>query len=145
MIENLKLKGRFTGTLIRENGDVEVFAKDNLVTKAGVDFVFDTVFGSNVTHMNYIAVGTGTTAVANTQTALVSQLLRKSASYSHSAGTNLATVTATFNAGEATGAITEAGIFSASSAGSMFDRVVFPVINKGANDTYTATFEITYS
>ena len=145
MIEGLKLKGRFTGTLIKENGDVEVFSKDNLVVKAGIDFVFDTVFGVGATHMNYIAVGTGTTAVANTQTALVTQLLRKSANYSHSAGTAVASVSSTFNAGEATGAITEAGIFNASTAGIMFDRVVFPVINKGANDTYVATFEITYS
>ena len=40
MIEGLKLKGRFTGTLVKENGDVEVFCKDNLVVNAGVDFVF---------------------------------------------------------------------------------------------------------
>ena len=145
MIDNIKLKGRFTGTLIRENGDVEVFTKDNLVVKAGIDFVFNTVFGSNSGHMNYIAVGTGTTAVADTQTALTTELSRAIGTYAHTASTLVATLSTTFNAGTATGAITEAGIFSASSAGTMFDRVVFPVVNKGANDTYTATFEITYS
>ena len=145
MIEGLKLKGRFTGTLVKENGDVEVFCKDNLVVKAGIDFIFNLVFGAGTGHMNYIAVGTGTTAVADTQTALVTELSRAVGTYAHTAGTAVATLSTTFNAGTATGAITEAGIFSASSAGTMFDRVVFPVINKGANDTYIATFEITYS
>lgn len=145
MFENIKLKGKYTGTLIKENGDVESFTKDNLVVKAGVDFVFDTVFGSNATHMNYIAVGSNNTAVANTQTSLQSELARGIATYAHTAGTTVATVSRTFSAGSATGALVEAGIFSASSGGSMFDRVVFPVVNKGANDTYTATFEITFS
>ena len=145
MIEGLKLKGRFTGTLIKENGDVELFTKDNLVVKAGIDFVFNTIFGANSGHMNYIAVGTGTTAVADTQTTLVAELTRALGTFAHTAGTSVATLVTTFNAGTATGAITEAGIFSASSAGTMFDRVVFPVINKGALDTYIATFEITYS
>lgn len=145
MIEGLKLTGKFTGTLLKENGDVEVFCKDNLVVSAGVDFVFNTVFGANSGHMNYIAVGTGTTAVAVSQTALVTELARAVGTFAHTAGTAVCTLSTTFNAGTATGAITEAGIFSASTAGTMFDRVVFPVINKGANDTYIATFQITYS
>ncbi len=42
-------------------------------------------------------------------------------------------------------AITEAGVFNAASAGSMFDRVVFPVVNKGADDSLTAVFTFTMS
>ena len=51
----------------------------------------------------------------------------------------------TFNAGEATGAITEAGLLNASSGGTLFDRVTFPVINKGALDIYNIDFTITFS
>ena len=52
---------------------------------------------------------------------------------------------ATFNPTVGTGAITEAGIFNTVTGGTglMFARTVFPVINKGANDTLTITWKIT--
>ena len=46
---------------------------------------------------------------------------------------------------DATGALTEAGVFNAASAGAMFDRVVFPVVNKGVDDSLTAVFTFTMS
>jgi hypothetical protein len=46
---------------------------------------------------------------------------------------------ATFGPGVDTGAITEAGLFSASSSGTMFARQVFSVVNKGAGDTFILT------
>lgn len=46
---------------------------------------------------------------------------------------------ATFAAGTGTGALTEAGIFNASSAGTMLNRVVFATVNKGASDTLIVT------
>ena len=55
------------------------------------------------------------------------------------------TFSATFNAGEATGALTEAGVCNAATGGTFFDRVVFAVLNKGADDTFTANFEITFT
>ena len=50
---------------------------------------------------------------------------------------------ATFPAGTATAGLQEAGIFNASSAGTMLCRTVFAVINKGALDTLTITWKIT--
>jgi hypothetical protein len=50
---------------------------------------------------------------------------------------------ATFSAGTGTGAITEAGIFNASSAGTLLCRTVFSVINKGALDTLVITWKVT--
>jgi hypothetical protein len=41
--------------------------------------------------------------------------------------------------------LTEAGVFNAASGGTMFDRVVFPVVNKGADDSLTAVFTFTMS
>ena len=58
---------------------------------------------------------------------------------------NSITYVATFSAGEGTGAITEAGLFNASSAGDMLCRTVFPVINKGVNDSCTITWSVTVS
>ncbi|WP_051258860.1 hypothetical protein [Chitinibacter tainanensis] len=95
--------------------------------------------------LSHIAVGTGTTAVAANQTALVTELVRVAATYAHTAGTKVFTITASLPAGTGTGAITEAGVFNASSAGIMLDRVTFPVVNKGADDTLDVTFTFTMS
>ena len=50
-----------------------------------------------------------------------------------------------FAAGSGTGAITEAGVFNASSGGTMLCRTVFSVVNKGADDSMTITWTITVS
>lgn len=143
--ENIQAHGAFVGILRHADGRVETVRKDNLVLNSGIDFLCDAVgkASGRPNVMSHIAVGTGTTAAADGQTALVSESLRKSAAYSHSAGTTKMTFSATFNAGEATGALTEAGICNAASGGTFFDRVVFAVLNKGADDVFTANFEIT--
>ena len=46
---------------------------------------------------------------------------------------------------DGTGAITEAGIFNASTGGDMFARTKFAVVNKGAADSMTITWTITVS
>lgn len=145
--ENIAAHGAFSATLIHKDGKVETVRKDNLVLNGGIDLLCDSIGKSSgrPAVLSYIAVGTGTTAAAATQTALVTESLRKAATYSHTAGTSKLTFTATFNAGEATGALTEAGICNASSGGTLFDRVVFAVLNKGADDVLTTTFEITFT
>ena len=55
------------------------------------------------------------------------------------------TYTATFPAGTGTGAVVEAGILNASSGGTLLCRTVFSVVNKGANDAMTITWQITVS
>lgn len=143
--ENFSVHGAVTLVLQRKDGACIASRHNNMVLNSGIDFLCN-AFGAGAgrpSAMSHIAVGTGTTAVAVGDTELVSELLRKAASYSHSAGTTKLMVQTTFNAGEATGAITEAGICNASSGGIFFDRVTFPVINKGASDVLTVTFEIT--
>lgn len=141
--EGLSAHGSFVGTLIRADGTVEVFRKDNLILNSGIDAICG-CFSSDgqAEPLEYIAVGTGTSEVTATQTSLVSELTRKKATYTHVAGTSFLTLEVTFNKGEATGAITEAGICN--TEGVFFDRVVRPVINKGEDDIYTVTFKITF-
>ena len=146
MDENFHLKGSLTLELHKADGTIETRRKDNLIVNGGFDFICDAIGSSGRgTIMSYIAVGTGTTAASATQTALITESARGAASYAHTAGTKVFTLTATFAAGTATAALTEAGVFNASSSGTMLDRVVFSVINKGADDTLTATFQFTLS
>lgn len=145
--ESMQLHGSVTLIVNRANGECETVHKDNLIVNVGFDFIADAVgkAASRPGVMGYIALGTGTTAAAATQAALVTELDRNAASYAHTAGTRTFTFTADFPAGDATGAITEAGVFNAASAGLMFDRVVFPVVNKGADDSLTSVFTFTMS
>lgn len=119
----------------------------NIIVNGGFDFVADAIGNSSSRPgvMGWIAVGTGTTAAASTQTALVTEIKRNASTYAHTAGTKVFTFTASYAAGDATGALTEAGVFNAASGGTMFDRVVFPVVNKGADDSLTAVFTFTMS
>jgi hypothetical protein len=145
--ESMKLHGAITLMLKKANGEVETVHKDNIIVDVGFDFIADAI-GKSASRpgvMGYIALGTGTTAAEAGQTALVTEIDRNAATYAHTAGTKTFTFTADFAAGDATGAITEAGVFNASSSGIMLDRVVFPVVNKGADDSLTAVFTFTMS
>lgn len=145
--ETMQLQGAMTLIVRRAYGDIETVHKDNIIVNVGFDFIADAIgkSASRPSVMGFIALGTGTTAAAASQSALVSELDRNAATYAHTVGTKAFSFTADFAAGDATGAITEAGVFNAASGGIMLDRVVFPVVNKGADDSLTAVFTFTMS
>lgn len=128
--------------------EIETRRKDNLIVNNGFDFISDAI-GLSVSRpsvMNAIAVGTGVTAPAAADTTLQTELARKAATYAHTAGTKVFTFAVTFNAGEATGALTESGVLNNSvSVGILLDHVSFAVVNKGASDVLTVTFTFTMS
>jgi hypothetical protein len=94
--------------------------------------------------MSHMAIGAGATAAAAGQTALVSELGRVALSTEASSGA-VVTYVANFPAGTGTGAVVEAGIFNASSSGTMLCRTVFSVVNKGVDDAMSITWTITVS
>ena len=143
---DIRFDGVLMLTLNKANGEKTTFCKHNMIVNVGYDFICNSLAETTrPTVLSHIALGTGTTAAAATQTALVTEASRLAATYAHTAGTKTFTMTATFNAGVATGAITEAGVFNSAGSGTMFDRITFPVINKGADDTITAQFTFTLS
>lgn len=98
--------------------------------------------------MSYIALGTGTTAPAASDTALQSELTGGGNSRvvgTLSSSTNTWQNTAIFLPGNGTGAVTEAGLFTASSSGTMFARQTFSAYNKAAGDTLTVTWSVSFS
>lgn len=147
MSETIKMKGSMTAVLKKANGDVQTVRKDNIILNAGFDFICDAIgnASSRPSAMGYIAVGSGTTAAAAAQTALVTEITRKAATYTHTAGTKVMAFSATFGAGVGTGAVTEAGVVNAASGGTFLDRLTFAVINKGVDDELTMTFQFTLS
>ena len=91
--------------------------------------------------MAYMALGTGTVSAVTGDTALGNELARVGIPSSTWA-LNQAIYTGTFDAGVATGALTEAGIFDSVSGGTMLARYTFPVVNKDAADYVTIYWSI---
>lgn len=138
--DGLKMKGRLTISI----NDEVVQEIDNLVVTTGKEYVASRIKDTTATAMSHMAIGTGTTAAAAGDTALVSESAR-TALTSTTVSTNTVVYVDTFGAGIGTGAITEAGVFNASSSGTMLCRTVFSVVNKGADDSMTITWTITVS
>jgi hypothetical protein len=138
--EDLTLKGHLS---IRLNGEV-VQDVPNLVVTTGKNFVASRIKDTTSAAMSHMAIGTGTAAAAAGQTTLSAEADRNTLT-STAVSNNTVTYVATFGAGEGTGAIREAGLFNASSSGTMFCRTVFSVVNKGASDSMTITWVITVS
>jgi|TARA_R100000084_G_C4641417_1_gene144080 hypothetical protein len=135
------VKFEMNGELIRE--------VPNLVVTAGKEFIAASILkttSNSPAAMTHMEVGTDNTAAAAGQTALVSAVSgSRTALATPSVSGAIVTYVCTFAAGTGTGALTEAGIFNASSSGTMLCRTVFSVINKGASDSMTVTWTVTVS
>jgi len=138
--DGLKLKGKLTIAL----NDEVVQEVPNLVVTTGKDYVASRMKDATATAMSHMAIGTGSTAAGASDTALGSQSARTTLT-STTVTDNDVVYVDTFPAGTGTGAITEAGIFNASSGGTMLCRTVFSVVNKGASDAMTITWTVTVS
>lgn len=140
-----------SGLLVIDNLRVQLWGPDgsvkrdftlhNTVTAAGKAGAADQLLASPTlgkpTHM---AVGTGTPS----GTALGSESDRNALT-SKTRSTNVVTLVGDWAAGDATAALTEAGVFDASSAGNMYTSATFSVVNKAALDVLSLTWTYTYA
>ena len=142
--DNLKLRGDVALVLKDKNGNIKESREiNNLVVTAGLTFICARMAAASANVMSHMALGSSTTAAAAGQTDLVSILGSREALDSSTASANAITYVSSFEAGEGTGAVTEAGIFNASSGSTMLCRTVFAVVNKQADDTMSVTWTIT--
>jgi hypothetical protein len=147
--ERLKLAGTVELCLRSPDGKIKDNRKiENLVVNAGLAYIISRMVGTAKPAISHMALGAGTTAAASAQTDLIAMLgAREALDSTTIAGTNNEKVVyvASFEAGDATGAVTEAGLFNAATGGDMLCRTVFAVVNKAADDTMTVTWTITVS
>lgn len=133
-------------TVVRADGSVESLGvlSRRVVTDAGAAFIADAFRNlTEVESFNFHDSGTGTTAEAAGQTALVtpSGVARVSGTQSGPAANQYRTVaTITYSS---TLAITEHGVFSASTSGTLLDRSVFSAINVASGDSIQFTYTLT--
>ena len=147
--ETLKMVGQVNLVIKGKDGNVKEEREiKNLVVNTGLAFIISRMAGTTKAVMSHMALGSSTTAAAAAQTDLISMLgAREAIDSTTISGTNNEKIVyvSSFEAGDATGAVTEAGIFNAATAGDMLCRTVFPVINKQADDTMAITWSLTLS
>ena len=145
--DTIKATGHINFVLFDETGNVKE-TKDikNVVVTVGKNYLATWLTAATQAgyFMQYIGLGTGTNAANASDTTLQTELATRSAG-TLTPTSNVWQNIASFGPGVNTGAITESGIFSASSGGTMFARQTFAVINKGAGDSLQVTWEITFS
>lgn len=116
----------------------------NLVVTVGKEKLAEQLIKEPATEKpKYLAIGKKNTAPAAGDTTLAEELKRLEATTRTAAGKVL-TMKVVFAAGEGTGEVVEAGVFAAAAAGSMYARLTFAVINKGAEDSLEIVWKLTY-
>jgi hypothetical protein len=133
-------------TLVLRGPDGEVKHEEtchNLIVTVGKNGIADQLLAApSISKPSHMAVGTGSTAAAAGDTTLGTELDRNALTSKTRSG-NVVTMVGDWAAGDGTGAITEAGIFDASSSGNLYARAVFSVVNKGASDSLSISWTFT--
>lgn len=142
--ETIKAKGDVGIVLNKADGTVQNIDIHNLVVNVGLNYIVSRMKDTAANVMSHMAIGSGTVAAAAADSALGGELGRVALT-STTVSANTITYVATFPAGTGTGAVTEAGILNAATAGSLLCRTVFPVVNKQAGDSMTVTWTVTVS
>jgi hypothetical protein len=140
--DTIKVTGELKITVTKPDGNTHETVVPNIVVTDGKEYIASRMKDATATAMSHMAIGTGSTAAAAGDSTLGTEAGRVSLT-STTVTSNAVAYVATFGAGTGTGAITEAGIFNASSSGDMLCRTVFSVINKGAADTLGITWTVT--
>jgi len=148
----LKLVGKYTFTIRdAESGEVKrVQEYFNLIPTVARTMLADQLVSSSPTNnpkINYTALGSGTTAPANTDTTLETEDYRKVIA-SLTKANNIVHASAFYDATEVDGTFKEAGVFcdatAAADSGVLLSRVAIDV-TKSNTETLTVDYVITIS
>lgn len=132
----------------RRNGELlETRELRNLVVDVGKEAMAKRFCGVSENPFQYIAVGTGTTAPAASDTALESEItdggLARAQDSDPVVNSNVAELEVVYNV-TASYAVTESGVFNAGSGGVMAARVTFDPLNVQDGDTLTIKWQFTF-
>ena len=137
LISNVKL------VLRGPDGKVKETRVANTVTTAGKNGSADQLLASpTIAKPGWMAVGTGTPGAT-----LLGVEIDRNALTSKTRSGAVVTFVGDWAAGDATGALTEAGVFNVVTANTidMYVSASFSVVNKGASDTLQITWTLTFA
>ena len=147
--DKVRAYGKCHAKLIRANGDVLDLGcvGSRVVTTAGGNYMRDnfnaSAGGAAIVNFKYHATGTGSVAENITDTALGTEVTDNARATGSQAGaTSLTYVTVGTIAYTASHAITEHGVFSAVTAGTLWDRTVFAAVNVASGDSLQTTYTL---
>jgi len=141
MNDKLKLSGWVIWEL-RNAAGVLLFRDEchNLVVDEGLELIASLLIGGG-TAPSHMAIGSDGTAPDPSDSALGTELARVVFT-SATVTDNVITWVGTFGPGVGTGTVQEAGIFNASSGGTLLARIIHGAFAKGASDTLTITWTL---
>lgn len=138
-------KGHVVVEVVHDDGRTETIAQDNVIVNGGRDRIAALIAQDSSAFPSHLAIGTGSTAAAVTDTALGTEVDRNALTASF-ASAGVATFKAFFSKSEANGnTIAEVGIFDQAASGTMFCRAVLSstvakTSSISLNVTWTWTF-----
>jgi hypothetical protein len=152
--KNLDMKGKLTVQKRDKSNEIlEEFSASNNIVLTGRDLVAKLFINEGIAPISHVAVGTGKTEVdPKTDTNLNTELFRKAIKKIDptqdltitSDGKIQVKITVELDFNEANGSLTEAGLFNANTGGVMYNRAVFPAINKTNDFKLTLIWEILF-
>jgi hypothetical protein len=143
----MELKGYYTAICRGPNGEIKGQVQGhNVITSVGKEFLASFLSsacaGASTFTMKYLAVGSDNSAEADTDTDLGTEIGRHTGTVSYLSN-QIYQVVATFATGSAAGQVSEYGIFSSNTGGTILSRDTESTLSIGSNDTLTVTAQIT--
>jgi len=139
----LVLRNAYTGAIVEKR------RVENVIVTAGRRFVLQQINSQDIVtsqSIGYMAVGTGTSAPATSDSALGSETTRKAiGTFTTSNLTSnppswLAVMSLATNEGNTT--LGEVGLFNSSAAGTMLGRATYTTVNKTTSNTLTLSYTV---
>ena len=143
-MSKFKIYADFNGTIIKKNGETLSWDKKNLVVNAGFEFIAHALFNTSATRgarMAYIALGSSSVPTTASMTSLQQEFLRVPAVVIWDSLNKQVTLTAEIP-NTISVEVGEAGIFNASSGGTMFDRVSFSSKGMDPGEIFVPNFKV---
>ena len=151
--EALDPRGRLTVQKTdARNTLIETIHVHNSIVLSGRDLIAKLFVKEPIEPVSHVAVGTGSTPVQAADDKLANEIFRKPIApvdpsqniTTTDANKRKVTITAELAFADANATLTEAGLFNAASNGVMYNRVVFPAINKTTDFKLTLIWEILF-
>lgn len=130
--DDVQMTGEFWYRLFdEEDNTVEERTIKNLVVASGKAFLANRCIANTQNPISHVAIGSGTTPPADTQTQLVAETARVALSTATSTN-NVVNCAGTVPAGTGTGTVEEVALFNAATLGVMISRTLTGTITKPA-------------
>lgn len=127
-----------------KNQLVQEIEHHNMIVHVGKQFIINRIVSASMTPVNHMAIGVGTTSPVSSDTGLEVEVARLPIPVPSIDDVTI-NFTGIFPPASGTGDITEAGLFNASSAGTMLARTSFPAVQKEAGDSIAISWYVSLS